>query len=212
MQYTSRDYEFLGKQVAEGKYISRTVCVLAVLLALCLGGIIGNLTSSEAVVEQKRPIGQKSQSEIASAVNPNKQLFDGIMAHEEEVRLDPTKVDAWIHLGNLYFDVKEPAKAVNAYNKALALSPDNPAVMVDCGIMYRELKDYSKALELFNAALKIDPKHEFALFNTGVVQYFDLNQKKEGLATWQKLVSINPQAKGPDGKLVSAVIKELPAQ
>ena len=209
MQYSSKGYEFLGKQVAAGRYITRTTFALALVLALLVGAVLGRylFPNVTAATEQKRPLGQ--QSEIASQVTPNKQTLDAILQHEKQVSLDPGNVEAWEHLGNLYFDNGDHAKAINAYNKALELQPKNTSVLVDCGVMYRELKDYDKALEYFAKALEINPKHEHALFNSGIVLFFDLKRKEEGLESWRRLVRVNPNAKTPNGELLSKMIQDL---
>ncbi len=214
MQYSSKDYEFLGKQVAAGRYVNRTTCALALVLALLVGAVLGRYVFPHSSVggtvaegEQKRPLGK--QSDIASAVNPNKQTLDAIMQHEKEVIQDPGNAEAWEHLGNLYYDAAEPAKAVNAYNKALALKPNNTSIMVDCGVMYRELKESEKALEYFRKALGVNPKHEQALFNSGVVLFFDLKRKEEALQAWRELVKVNPNAKTPSGEPVSKMIQDM---
>ena len=124
------------------------------------------------------------------------------------MRQDPKNLEAWEHLGNLYFDANEPQKAVNAYNKALEIDPNNTSVLVDCGVMYRETKQFDKSLEYFQKALRIDPKHEFALFNSGIVLYHDLNRKAEALEIWRTLVKVNPDAKAPSGELVSTMLKD----
>lgn len=212
MQYSGKDYEFLGKQVVAGRYVSRSTFVLALALVLLIGIGVGRYLFPDAsgftpgAEGQKRPLGEKSN--IAAAVNPNKQLFDAILQHEEELRRDPKNAESWEHLGNLYFDANDPAKAVNAYLKALELNPGNISVLVDCGVMYRELRQYDKALEFFKKALAIDSKHEFALFNSGIVLYHDLDRKDEAMEAWRALVAINPNAKAPSGELVSDMIKK----
>jgi len=209
MQYSSKEYELLGKQVAAGQYVSRSTFVLSLILALLLGMCLGRYVfphqSDTGEVGQKRPLGQNS--DIASAVAPNQQLLQSIFQHEEDVRRDPTNVEAWEHLGNLYYDVGEAQKSVNAYNKALELNPRNTNVLVDCGIMYLQLSQPEKAVEYFDRALVINPKHENALFNKGVVLYHHLNKKDEGVALWRALVAVNPQFKAPSGQPVSALIE-----
>lgn len=212
MQYTSKDYEFLGKQVAAGRYVSLATFALALVLTLLVGLCLGRYVFPQqgALTAEgggKRPL--SGDSGLAAAVNPNKQLLQSIFQHEEDVRRDPTNVEAWEHLGNLYFDAGEPAKAVNAYNKALELSPDNTSVLVDCGVMYRQMKDYTASLDYFQKALSIDPKHENALFNSGIVLYFDLQRKEDALRAWKELVRINPQAKAPNGETVRSMIESL---
>lgn len=209
MQYTDKDYQFLGRQVAEGRYVARSTCALALVLALLVGLCLGRYVFPNApvVAEQKRPLGQGSSNAVS--LNQDKELLQSIFRHEEQVRTDPGNVEAWEHLGNLYFDASEPQKAVNAYNKALELKPDNPSVLVDCGVMYRELKQYDKALEYFQKALKLDPKHEHALFNSGIVLYFDLQEKAKAIEAWQTLLKVKPDAKTPSGDPLADMIQSL---
>jgi len=213
-QYTSKDYEFLGKQVASGQYVSRTTFLLALVLALLVGMCLGRYVFPYAALTaggeggDKRPFGQGS-SVMADAVNPNKQLLQSIFQHEEDLRKNPDDAEAWEHLGNLYFDAEEPEKAIRAYNRALELKPANTSVLVDCGVMYRQVKDFDNALKYFQKALELDPKHQNALFNSGIVLYFDLNKKDEALNTWRKLVKINPGAKTPSGEPVTKLITDL---
>lgn len=214
MHYSSKEYELLGKQVAAGQYVSRSTFVLSLILALLLGMCLGRYVfphqSDSGEIGQKRPLGQGS--DMAAAVAPNQQLLQSIFQHEEDVRRDPSNVEAWEHLGNLYYDVGEAQKSVNAYNKALELNPRNTNVLVDCGIMYLQLAQPGKAVEYFDRALSLDPKHENALFNKGVVLYHHLNKKGEGIAIWRSLVAINPGFKTPSGQLVSTMVEEQSPQ
>jgi hypothetical protein len=54
------------------------------------------------------------------------------------VAQNPKDVQAWISLGNDYFDTKQHQAAIDAYANALALDPKNPDVLTDQGVMYRE--------------------------------------------------------------------------
>lgn len=210
MKYSEKDYIFLGKQVAAGRYVSRSVFALSLVLALLIGLCIGRyaLPDAPAPAGQKRPLTQEG----AASLTDNRQTLQSIFRHEEDVRKNPDNVEAWEHLGNLYFDAGEPQKAVNAYNRALELKPGNTSVLVDCGVMYRELKEYPKALEYFRKALEIDPKHEHALFNSGIVLYFDLKQKDEGLNAWRELLKVKPDARTPSGEPLSTMIDTLSRQ
>jgi tetratricopeptide (TPR) repeat protein len=213
VHYSSKEYEFLGKQVAAGRYVARSTFILALILTLLVGAVLGRylfpneegLTAQNS--EQKKPLDVNSP--ITAAVNPDKQIIDSILRHEEDVRQDPKNAEAWEHLGNLYFDANEPAKSVHAYTKALELVPGKANVMVDCGVMYRKLRQYDKALEFFQNALAVEPKHEAALFNSGIVLYYDLNRKEDALESWRVIVRNNPDAKTPSGDRVSDVIKKL---
>jgi tetratricopeptide (TPR) repeat protein len=212
MHYSSKEYEFLGRQVASGRYLHRSTCALALVLALLAGMCLGryvfpNSDPGSGEAGTKRPL--RGDSGLAAAVNPDQQRLQAIFQHEEEVRRDPANAQAWEHLGNLYFDAGEPAKAVNAYAKVLEMDPANTSVLVDCGTMFRQLKRYDKALEYFQKALGIDPKHENALFNSGIVLYFDLQRKEDALNAWRKLLKVNPDARTPSGEPVTTMLETL---
>jgi tetratricopeptide (TPR) repeat protein len=210
MLYSDKDYVFLGKQVAAGRYVSRSVFALSLALVLLAGLGLGRYVNPDrsgfmpGADGQKRPMGEKS---AMTADAPGKRVFDAILRHEEELRRNPKNAESWEHLGNLYYDANEPVKAINAYLRVLELNPGNTSVLVDCGVMYRTLRQYDKALEFFSKALTIDPRHEFALFNSGIVLYHDLGRKDEALKAWRDLVTINPNARDSSGELVSDMIK-----
>jgi cytochrome c-type biogenesis protein CcmH/NrfG len=110
------------------------------------------------------------------------------------VARDPKNVQAWVQLGNDYFDTRQPQKAVEAYGRALELKPDDPDVMTDQGVMYRDLGQFEKAVQNFEQANRIDPKHVQSLFNLGVVHAHDLGQPKKAEEAWRKVIELAPQS------------------
>jgi serine/threonine protein kinase len=107
------------------------------------------------------------------------------------VTSDPQNVNAWISLGNDYFDTEQTQKAIHAYGKALEIDPDNPNVLTDQGVMLRKFGLYDKALSNFERALKIDPNHKTSLFNAGVVYAVDLKDQKSARPYWKKYLEID---------------------
>lgn len=128
---------------------------------------------------------------------------------QKEAEANPQDANVWTELGNTYFDIQDPEKAIEAYGRSLALSPDNPDVLTDMGIMYREIKNYDKALECFRKASQINPSHINALFNAGVVLSSDLGKREEAARVWQKVLSIRPDATTPDGHKISDMVRQL---
>lgn len=114
-----------------------------------------------------------------------------IVEAEKIVAQDPKNIQAWIQLGNDYFDTDQPQKAVNAYGKALEIDPTNLNVMTDQGIMYRKLGWYDKAIANFEKAQQIDPKHLQSLYNLGVVYYVDLKQFDKAKQVWTKYLQFD---------------------
>jgi len=105
------------------------------------------------------------------------------------VAQNPKDVQAWISLGNDYFDSRQFQPAVDAYANALALDPKNPDVLTDQGVMYRELGQYDKALANFLKANEVAPTHMQSLFNAGVVYAYDKKDAKKAEETWLKVIA-----------------------
>ncbi len=124
--------------------------------------------------------------------------------------MNPTNIDAWTQLGNVYFDTQNFAKAIRAYEKSLELSPDNPNVLTDLGVMYRRNGQPGKAVEAFDRAMAIAPNHEQSRLNKGIVLRYDMNDREGAVKAWQEVLRINPSAVTPNGQPVSEAIKDLP--
>lgn len=105
---------------------------------------------------------------------------------EKIVAADPKNVNAWISLGNDYFDTEQAQKSINAYSKALEIQPNNPNVLTDQGVMYRKVGWYDKALANFEKAQKIEPNHLQSLYNMGVVYANDLKQPDKAIPVWTR--------------------------
>ncbi len=110
------------------------------------------------------------------------------------VARDPKNVAAWVQLGNDYFDLHQPQKAVEAYGRALELKPNDPNVLTDQGVMYRELRQFDNALQNFQKANQADPKHAQSLFNMGVVYAQDLKQPQKAVEAWNRVIAIAPES------------------
>jgi cytochrome c-type biogenesis protein CcmH/NrfG len=105
---------------------------------------------------------------------------------------DPKNVQAWISLGNDYYDTQQFQSSVDAYAKALALEPDNADVLTDQGTMYRQLKSFDKAIANFKRAQKLNPQHVQSLYNLGVVYAEDLKDLANARKSWNQLLEQAP--------------------
>ena len=123
---------------------------------------------------------------------PSAEVQARISRAEAAVLADPKNHDAWLSLGNDYFDIHQAQKSVDAYSKALALKPGDPNVLTDQGVMYRELGKFDKALANFQKANQLQPTHVQSLFNIGVVYSTDLNKPDEAAKAWNKVIALAP--------------------
>ncbi|MDD2308257.1 MAG: tetratricopeptide repeat protein [Desulfuromonadaceae bacterium] len=110
---------------------------------------------------------------------------------EKIVAQDPKNLNAWISLGNDYFDTAQSQKAINAYGKALEIEPNNPNVLTDQGVMFRAVGWYDKALANFEKANKLDPNHLQSLYNAGLVYAVDLKQPEKAAKYWDRYLKLD---------------------
>jgi tetratricopeptide (TPR) repeat protein len=142
--------------------------------------------------------------------NPNKlQALQNIPMLEQLVAKDPKNHDAWVHLGNSYFDSEQPQKAIEAYGRALELKPNDPDVLTDQGVMYRSLGQFERAVDNFKKANQADPKHAQSLFNQGVVYLNDLHDAAKAKAAWQKVIDTAPNT--PQAMQARDALRDLEA-
>ncbi|MCF6291580.1 MAG: tetratricopeptide repeat protein [Desulfobacterales bacterium] len=196
------------KQVPAANYVKRETLYIAVFVALVTGFLGGVFYSAL----KSGPAGQVPAGPPAQAAAPDQISTDQaerMLALEQEVAADPDNVEAWIHLGHLFFDSNRYQQAIDAYRKALALDPDNADVWTDLGVMYRRTGQPREAISAFDRAMTINPGHEQSRFNKGIVLRYDLNDKAGAIKAWEEVLSINPNATTPNGVPLGKAINQL---
>ena len=222
------------QQAAPTGMVRKGTFIMGVGLALVLGLYVGSLIPSmlHGSAQQPMPPQQAAAPGAqATAQNPGQvpgqgpedsrpapqasmpqmtpELSARIGELEKALLDNPRDASRWTSLGNLYFDTGQAQKAVSAYERSLSIAPDNALVLTDLGIMQRELGQFDKAVASFRKASSLQPDLENAMFNEGVVLYYDLKRKDEAEIAWKRLLKANPGARAPDGKPVSELIQHL---
>ena len=172
------------------------IAVVALIVGLLGGYLIFSINSAGKT--------QQMNAVIPAGAGSQTDYMQRIAQAEKVVALDPKNLNAWISLGNDYFDTEQSQKAVNAYNKALEIEPNNPNVLTDQGVMFRKIGWYDKALANFEKANKIDPNNLQSLYNAGIVYVVDLKQPEKATPYWNrylKLDSNSPTAAQVKGML-----------
>ena len=192
--------------------------IIALVLGLYLGSLIPSLMHDSAPGSAPAPQAQAPAAQAPDGMRSAPQagmpqvspeLAARIGELEKAVLENPREASRWAGLGNLYFDTGQAQKAVSAYERSLALEPGNAHVITDLGIMQRELGQFENAVASFRKAAALQPDLENAIFNEGVVLYYDLKRKGEAEAAWKRLLRVNPAARAPDGQPVSELIQHL---
>lgn len=164
--------------------------VVVVLVAGCIiGFIVGQKASGPSA-----PVVSGSPAGPAPTVN----LQQKISALKNIVAADPANFQAWVSLGNEYFDSNQLMAAIEAYDKALQIQPNSPDVITDQGVMFKRLGWFDRAISNFKKANEIDPTHATSVYNLGIVYRYDLQDFPKALEAWTRFLEINPSGPGSD--------------
>jgi cytochrome c-type biogenesis protein CcmH/NrfG len=192
------------------QFVRKETFWLGTLLALAVGffgGVMFAVLKSDSSTVPGSPQAQVPQAQVATPARPNM-----IASLEDETAKNPQNTNAWIQLGNEYFDSSQHEKAIWAYRKALELDPNNANVWTDLGVMYRRSNKPQEALQAFDKAIEVDPKHEPSRLNKGIVLLHDMQDFDGAIAAWEALLAVNPIAMAPTGRSVDEMIQQMKKQ
>lgn len=158
--------------------------VLLVIVTLVVGGLIGAIVSNKSTNNQDK---EARDTHVAATVDSQ----EGIQLLVDLLKTEPDNRNAWVQLGNKYFDTDQLMDAVEAYDQALAIDRNDSDVLTDQGIMYRRIGWYQKSIENFLEANKVNPQHTQSLLNMGIVYSFDLEEKEKAKEAWLKYLDID---------------------
>jgi cytochrome c-type biogenesis protein CcmH/NrfG len=196
------------KNAGEGYVKKETLLVVSIIafIAGFFGGVLLTIYKSS-------PPDRLREAPMSEPAAPNQNIdIDRalrILDLEKKTSAAPDDAEAWIQLGNLYFDAGNQDKAISAYKKSLALKPGNADVLTDMGVMYRRSGRPRKAIDTFDRAIKVEPGHEIARFNKGVVLMHDLNDAEGAIKAWEELIALNPNARTPSGQSVKGMLQKF---
>jgi len=179
--------------------------ILGVVVALIVGLLGGYLIFSVSAKKETVPVSGSLPQGTGSPTDYQQRIAE----EEKIVAGDPKNLQAWIQLGNDYFDTDQSKKAVDAYSKALELDPNNTNVLTDQGIMYRKIGWFDKAIANFEKAQQIDPKHLQSLYNLGVIYATDLKQPDKALKAWSRYLELDPTS--PTAQQIKMQMDQLKA-
>lgn len=199
----------MAKQPTTGpeNYVRKETLLIVTLLALAVG-FFGGVVFAVFKSDSKAPVA----SAPVQMETPAPAGTDQIAALERAARANPGDANAWIKLGNAYFDSNQYEASINAYRKSLELNPGNPNVWTDIGVMYRRSGKPEEAIKAFDKAIAADPKHEVSRMNKGIVLLHDLNDFDGAIEAWEGLLEVNPIAMAPNGVSIDQMVTELKKQ
>ena len=174
------------------KQDSILIGIVALVAGLIIGWMAGQKSSGPApaaMVQGPAPVvGPAPTVNLQQKINELKAI----------VASDPKNRQAWVAIGNEYFDADQPMESVEAYQKALELNDKDANVLTDQGVMFRRLGWFDRAITNFSKANQADPTHATSLYNLGITYRYDLQDFAKAQEAWMKFLAVNPNGPGSD--------------
>ena len=99
---------------------------------------------------------------------------------------------AWAVLGEAYGQLKQTAKAIEAYQQALRIDPEHAEAWYNLGLAYGQAGQTAKAIEACQQALRINPEDAEAWYNLGFI-YGQADQTAKAIEAYQRALRIKPE-------------------
>lgn len=113
--------------------------------------------------------------------------------YQTSVVLDPNSDDAYISMGDIYFDTGDIDSSIKIYCEAIKINPNNAQAYNKCAMALWE-KDYiEEAILAYNKAISIQNDYEVAYNNLGVIYLDGIGNIKEAISNFEKAISINKE-------------------
>ncbi len=121
-----------------------------------------------------------------------------IYYYENAIKLDPNFFQTQFNLGSLYYQQSRFQEALTNFIKASILAPELPEPIGRIGETYLALKNYKAANDYLKKAVEMNPNYATAFRNLGVVNYYYLKNKREGLIYFKRSLELDPKQPGVD--------------
>jgi cytochrome c-type biogenesis protein CcmH/NrfG len=161
-----------------------------VVILLAIAALSMYLNSGLPVVHP--PATQSASRRELPEGHPPVDLAGRLNVLETLSRKDPGNAQIKTQIGNVYYDLGQFQKAIDAYQASLKIQPENPSVETDQATCYHYLGQNDTALEILDKVLGYRPNFPQALFNKGIVLIEGKRKVQEGIAVWESLLRTNP--------------------
>lgn len=127
-----------------------------------------------------------------------------INAFQRSTELDPDNMDAWIALGNLFDELKNPI-ALKYFDNALKVAPENPFAIHAKAYYLQNHGQPMEAIEMYKDINRRHPGYVDAYLNTGVL-YLTMDSLEQA---WQHFnIAVNNSPMDPRGYYFRGLVNE----
>jgi cytochrome c-type biogenesis protein CcmH/NrfG len=185
-----------------------TQAYLLAIICLVVGVAIGYLlrgseSQSPAAAIQTAPTGEPAEQAgtampgVGMTQQPTPEQMKRMADKQAEPLLaqlknKPSDPQLLYNIGNVYYDTQQYPEAIKYYEQSLGANPKAEDVRTDMAVAYFYSGDADKALAELDLVLKQNPAHPNALFNQGMIRWKGKMDISGAVASWKKLLQINP--------------------
>ena len=107
-----------------------------------------------------------------------------IASYMRAIRLDPSLIEAYINLGNLYGEMGLEEEALEVFQRALELDSGNDELFINVGDAYRSLGFFEDAILAYRQAQILNPDNTLAADNLRDVRERAATSRRRTSPTW----------------------------
>ncbi len=121
-----------------------------------------------------------------------KDLDASVSSYQNAFNLNPSDIDIYLNLGNVFFEKGSYDNALIVYKKALEASPYNARLHCNLGYLYWGKGNLEEAIKEYEKAIKYDNTYDIAYNNLGVIYLDDLGRVKKAIELFEAARRSNP--------------------
>ncbi len=126
------------------------------------------------------------------SLSPEDSIRLGMEFAERAIEVDPEEPLGYQLLGNLYFLVNQPERAIQLRRNAIDLAPNDFTTVAGLAMRLKEFGREQEAVELFEHAMRLSPKHPWWVpFGYGLALHL-VGRKEEAENTYKTVIDLNP--------------------
>ncbi len=112
---------------------------------------------------------------------------------KRKLRENPDDARLVAYIGDLYFDRRQFAKAIDYYKRAIELNPDDVDSYNDLGLSNHYLGNSVEGLRFVEEGIKKNPYYQRIWLTKGFILAFGMGNLEKAREAWEKAVAIDPE-------------------
>lgn len=162
---------FMSDMSTRVRFLADRVEFLVLAGVLIVSGCGGSTDTPEVLVQRGNLL--RDEDRMEEAEEAYREAIKGFRGYLED---EPDSAYSWFQLGELYFQLDEREKALEAYQKAMEFSTEyqeNSHAWYQIATLHERPEHAQEALEAYNMAIRINPEDAIAYNDRGWL-YFDV--------------------------------------